>query len=84
MRNLRKQFEKLLLLLAFKMDADPVFQRRFTIARLCFFALIGMIIGYKIFLAFLWLFVTNYFLFNCVLIVLIAASAGWILYTEYK
>ena len=84
MRKLRKQFEKLLLLLAFKMDADPVFQRRIAIAILTIIAIIGMICGYHIFYAACWLMCNEPKLFSSALAVMAVGFFSWIIYTEKK
>lgn len=84
MRKLRKQFEKLLLLLAFKMDADPVFQRRVTLAILVIIALIGMVVGYHIFSAACWMACNKPKLFSSALAVMVVGFFSWILYTEKK
>lgn len=84
MRKLRKQFEKLLVLLAFKMDADPVFQRRIALAILIIIALIGMVVGYHIFYAACWMACNEPKLFSIFFAVFGMLFFGWILYTEKK
>jgi xanthosine utilization system XapX-like protein len=82
MRKLRKQFEKLLLLLAFKMDADPIFQRRIAIATLAIIAIFGMVVGYHIFLAVCWFICNEPELLCLFWAIVIPAVIGYCIYTE--
>lgn len=82
MRKLQKQIEKVLIYLSLKMDANSTFKSRFMMTIIIMSALSGMIVGYHIFIAFLWLFVYNYALFNLVIVLLMVLFFGWILWTE--
>ena len=82
MRNLQKQFEKIIIWLAFKLDADPIFQRRIAIATLAIIALFGMICGYHIFYAACWMACNEPKVFSSALAVMVVGFFSWILYTE--
>ena len=84
MRNLQKQFEKVIIWLAFKMDADPIFQRRIAIATLFIIALFGMICGYNIFYAACWMACNEPKLFSLFFAVFGMLFWGWIWYTEKR
>jgi len=84
MKNLQTQFEKVIIWLAFKMDADPVFQKRIAIAVLAIIAIFGMICGYHIFYAVCWMACNEPKLFSSALAVMAVGFFSWILYTENK
>ena len=79
-----KTFEKLLILLVHKMDADKSFRKKALISILTICCVIAFIVLYGIFMLFLWLFAYNYSLFNMVIAIIVAASFSWIIYTEKR
>ena len=84
MRNLQKQFEKLLILIKFKFDNDKVLQRRMVIAMYGIIALIGSIVGYHIVYSLCWLMCNERQLFSLLFAVFGMLVWGWILYTEKR
>lgn len=84
MRKLQSQFEKIIIWLAFKLDADPIFQRRIAIATLAIIALFCMICGYHIFYAACWMACNEPKLFSLFFAVFGMLFFGWILWTERR
>ena len=81
---MKTQIEKLIVWLAFRMDADKAFEQKIKIAVWAIIALAIMLIGYKLFQLTLWLMLYRPYLLGCILLVFTASFSAWLIFTEEK